>query len=179
MEKENKCFSENKQSFLSSAITDISSNIQLVDTKTSILLAAVTAILAAVTSCYEPIAKKVFKICPCSWNGVVFAIFVLVCLMSIIVLFIFGIMTISAHTPTLKYKSKWFLNKSVKDYTFDEFYKDVELMQDNDIIENMAAELYKLNDINRKKLNSYKIALSAFSIALSSAAISSLILFIS
>lgn len=70
MEKENKCFSENKQSFLSSAITDISSNIQLVDTKTSILLAAVTAILAALTSCYEPIAKKVLQVCPCSWNGV-------------------------------------------------------------------------------------------------------------
>lgn len=46
---------EIKQAFLASAISDISSYIQLSDTKVSIIMAAMVALVAAVVSCYEPI----------------------------------------------------------------------------------------------------------------------------
>ena len=39
-------------------------------------------------------------------------------------------------------------------------------MNDTDIIINMAAELYKLNDINRQKLRLMKWTLYAFSVLL-------------
>ena len=39
-------------------------------------------------------------------------------------------------------------------------------MSDEDVIVNMAAELYKLNDINRQKNATYKWALRSFSAAL-------------
>ena len=45
---------EIKQAFLASAISDISSYIQLSDTKVSIIMAAMVALVAAVVSCYEP-----------------------------------------------------------------------------------------------------------------------------
>ena len=43
---------EIKQAFLASAISDISSYIQLSDTKVSIIMAAMVALVAAVVSCY-------------------------------------------------------------------------------------------------------------------------------
>lgn len=46
---------EMKQSYLSNAISDISANIQLVDTKVSIIMAAIVAIIIGGLACYEPI----------------------------------------------------------------------------------------------------------------------------
>ena len=43
-----------RQNFLSSAISDISAYIRLADTKVSIIMAAVVAILARLLTCYEP-----------------------------------------------------------------------------------------------------------------------------
>ena len=45
------------------------------------------------------------------------------------------------------------------------YKKDVREMTDDDIIENMTAELYKLNDINRQKLNSYKWVIRCLSVS--------------
>ena len=39
-------------------------------------------------------------------------------------------------------------------------------MSDEDMIVNMAAELYKLNDINRQKSATYKWAIRSFSASL-------------
>lgn len=66
---------EIKQAFLASAISDISSYIQLSDTKVSIIMAAMVALVAAVVSCYEPILCALDKIKPCSWVGVAIVIF--------------------------------------------------------------------------------------------------------
>lgn len=40
--------------------------------------------------------------------------------------------------------------------------RDVQEMTDEDIIENMAAELYKLNDINRQKLRTNRWVIRSF-----------------
>lgn len=169
---------EIKQAFLSSAIADISSYIQLIDTKVSIIMAAIVAILAGAASCYEFITDNLDDIVPCSWKGIGIVFFTSVEVLSIIFIFVFGILTIRSHSSKVNYKSKWFLVKSTKEYSFDEFKKDVLVMSDEDVIENMSAELYKLNDINRQKSLTYKYALVSFSASLIMMAILILLVFI-
>lgn len=154
---------EIKQTFLSSAITDISTYIQLTDTKVSIIMAAVVAIIVGMATCYEPIGKSVADIIPCSWIGVLFIIFALFSAISVVLVFLFGLLTVRAHSSIVKYKSKWFLTQPTKEYSFDEFLKDVEKMNNKDIIKNMTVELYKLNDINRQKMKTLKWTLYSFS----------------
>lgn len=154
---------EMKQNFLSNAISDISTYIQLADTKVSIIMAAVVAILVGAVTCYEPIGIAVANIVPCSWLGVLFLIFVLLCAINVVLVFLFGILTVRGHSSVINYKSKWFLPKSTKEYSFDEFWNDVHMMTDEDVIKNMTAELYKLNDINRQKMKTLKWTLISFS----------------
>ena len=169
--QENEKTIEIKQSFLASAISDISTYIQLADTKVSIIMAAVVAILIGIAACYEPIGQVVANIVPCSWIGVSFIISATVGAVSIILVFLFGNLTIQSHRCKINYKSKWFLSMSTKEYSFDEFSKDVNKMTDEDIIKNMSAELYKLNDINRQKMKTMKWTLHSFSLFLIAIAI--------
>lgn len=165
-ERENKKTLEIKQTFLASAISDISTYIQLADAKVSIIMGAVVAILVGIATCYEPIENFVKNITLCSWKGVFFIIIVVIGLLSVVLVFIFGIMTVRGHSSIINYKSKWFLSKSTKEYSFVDFTNDIKRMNDNDIIINMAAELYKLNDINRQKMKTIKWTLYAFSVFL-------------
>lgn len=169
--QEKERITEIKQNFLSNAISDIASYIQLADTKVSIIMAAVVAILVGILSCYEPIYIHIGNIKPCTWLGVIFILFVIIGSISIITVFLFGILTIRGHSCIISYKSKWFLLKSTKEYSFDEFSRDIQKMTDDDIIKNMAAELYKLNDINRRKMETMKWTLYSFSVLLISIAV--------
>lgn len=157
---------EIKQNFFASAIVGITTWIQLIDTKVSILMGALVAIIVGIVACYEPIWKVVKLILPCRWKYVLLIIFTVAGVISTIVVFVFGLMTLRGHTCIINYKSKWYLPKSTKEYSFDEYSKDVQRMNDNDIIINMAAELYKLNDMHRQKAKTMKWALYAFSIFL-------------
>lgn len=157
---------EVKQSFLSSAISDISAYIQLADTKVSIIMAAVVAVIMGGFACYEPIEDLISLVNPCSWESVALIISTIVLVVSIIGVFVFGILTIRSHFSKIRYKSKWFLSHSTKEYSFDIYKEDVLSMSDEDVIVNMAAELYKLNDINRQKNVTYKWALRSFSATL-------------
>ena len=164
--QENSKSLEIKQSFLASAISDISIYIQLADTKVSIIMAAVVAILVGIAACYEPIGQVVANISPCSWIGIILIVFVILGYISIILVFLFGILTIRGHSCIINYKSKWFLSKSANEYSFDEFSKDIRKMTNEDVIKNMSAELYKLNDINRQKMKTMKWTLKSFSLFL-------------
>lgn len=157
---------EIKQNFLASAITDISTYIQLTDTKVSIIMGAVVAILVGIAACYEPIERLVNNISPCSWNGVLLTILVIIGFISTILTFVFGLLTVRGRSSIINYKSKWYLAKPTKEYSFTEFCNDIKNMNDNDVITNMAAELYKLNDINRRKLKTVKWTLIVFSVFL-------------
>lgn len=155
-----------KQSFLTSAIADISASIQLTDTKVSIIVGATVAILVGVAACYQPISDIVKSIRICSCEGKILLILFFVGLFCTAVTFLFGIITISAHSCEVKYKSKWYLKDSMEKYQFEEYMLDVSRMKEKDIILNMTAELYKLNDINRHKINTFKVTLIAFSVLL-------------
>lgn len=157
---------EVKQSSFSSAISDISAYIQLVDTKVSIIMAAVVAIIMGGVACYELIENLISLVKPCSWQGVALIISTTALVVSIAGVFVFGILTIRSHSLKIGYNSKWFLPQSTKEYSFDAYKEDILSMSDEDIIVNMAAELYKLNDINRQKNTTYRWALRSFAATL-------------
>lgn len=162
---------EIKQTFLSNAISDIAIYIQLADTKVSIIMGTLVALLAGILACYEHILQLISKIKPCSWIGTVIAIFAMWLFISFIAVFIFGILTIRGHASKIGYQSKWFLVRSTKEYSFDTYKQDINTMTDQDIIENMAAELYKLNDINQQKSKTMKWVIRFFASTLISAAV--------
>lgn len=166
-----KGMNEIKQTFLASAISDISSYIQLSDTKVSIIMASMVALVAAIVSCYEPILYALDNIKPCSWLGTTIIFFGVLFFISFVAVFVFGILTIRGHSSNIGYKSKWFWPQSTKEYSFDVYKRDVQEMTDENIIENMAAELYKLNDINRQKLRTNKWVIRSFSSTLITAGI--------
>lgn len=153
---------EMKQTFLANAITDISSNVQLIDTKVSIIMAAVVAITVGLLSGYDNIIKLFSSILPCSWRGVALLITAGANAASLLCIFIFGILTIRGHSSNVSYHSKWFFCKATKEYSLDSYKSDIWNMSERDIIENMAVELYKLNDINRQKLFTCKWTLRFF-----------------
>jgi len=169
---------EMKQVFLSNAISDISTYIQLVDTKVSIIMGSLVALIAGILACYEPIFQAFSNIKPCSWLGICIIIFTLLYLLSLIAVFVFGILTIRGHISNIGFKSKWFLPQSTKEYSFVVYKQDIEAMTEGDIIENMAAELYKLNDINRQKVKTMKWAIHSFASTLVSVAVIGLLLLI-
>ena len=172
-------FNEMKQSFLASAIADIATYIQLADTKVSIIMGALVALIAGTMACYEPIADIISRVKPCSWIGNCLVIFSVLCIGNIIAAFVYGILTIRGHVSIIDYQSKWYLSKSTQEYSFDAYKQDIISMDDKDIIENMAAELYKLNDINRQKARTMKCTIRCFAVALSTAGILGMLLLFS
>ncbi|MPM64936.1 hypothetical protein SDC9_111827 [bioreactor metagenome] len=169
---------EIKQTFLASAISDIATYIQLADTKISIIMGSLIALIAGILACYEPISQSFSDIKPCSWLGVIVIIFMLLYLLSTIAVFVFGILTIRGHVSAIGYKSKWFLSQSSKEYSFDLYKQDLQAMTDKDVIENMGAELYKLNDINRQKAKTMKWAIRSFATSLVAVAVIGILLLI-
>lgn len=167
---------EIKQEFLSNAISDIATYIQLADTKVSIIMGSLVALIAGSLACYEPIFRTFSNIKPCSWLGISITIFMLLYLFSTIGVFVFGILTIRGHVSITEYKSKWYLPQSSKQYSFDVYKRDLQAMTDSDVIENMGAELYKLNDINRQKAKTMKWAIRSFAVSLSTVAVVGLLL---
>ncbi|MBY8909855.1 hypothetical protein K6L05_08625 [Salinicoccus roseus] len=165
-----------KQSFLSDAISDIAGNIRFLDTKVSIIMAAIVAMIGGVLASINTIESLVQNISPCSWLGVLIIFLSIICLISTISVFIFGINTIKGRISNFQYNSKWFLTHPMKKYSFTAYKNDVLKMNSQDIIENMTAELYKLNDINKQKMKSMRRVIIAFSTSLISAFLLGLVL---
>lgn len=174
----NESSNEMKQNFLSNAISDITTYIQFTDTKVSIIMGSVVALVVGFLACYDLISKVLKDIMPCSWLGICICIFTLINFFSLIAVFAFGILTIRGHKSDIGYKSKWFLSQSVNEYSFDIFKEDLKIMTDEDIIENMAAELFKLNDINRQKAKTMNRTIHAFSLLISTTVIIMILLLI-
>lgn len=154
---------EQKLSFLSAAISDISSHIHLADTKVSIIIGAVVAFLAAGIACCEYIYKVVRRIPFPGAASTVLIVLSILLVLAIIGLFVSGIFTIRGHSSHINYKTKWYLPESNDKYPFEKYRKDVQAMEPHEMINEMAAELYKLNDINRQKQGAYKWVLRFFS----------------
>lgn len=174
----NKKTNEMKQVFLTSAISDMATWIQVTDTKVSIIMGALVALIAGGLSCAQYISDIFSDIKPCSWIGVMLIITIVLLFISIIGVFVFGTLTIRGHKSLINYESKWFLSKHLKEYSFEIYIKELKEMTDNDVIENMGAELYKLNDINRQKTKTMKWTIYLFASTLGIVAIIGILLLI-
>lgn len=149
-----------KQAFLSSAITDVSAWVRLVDTKISILMAVTAALVSACLTILDKISIT------CTLTGVVIIVLSLVLLCSIVSVFVFAMRAIRGQNIEIEYPSKWYLYKSIEEYGFEAFKMDVSQMNIQDIIENMSAELYKLNAVHRRKLRMYQQSLDCLILSL-------------
>lgn len=98
----NKESNETKKVFLSNAISDIATYIQLADTKVSIIMGSLVALIAGILACYEPIFQAFSNIKPCNWLGICTIIFTLLYLLSLIAVFVFGILTIRGHISNME-----------------------------------------------------------------------------
>lgn len=153
---------EAKQNFLAAAISDISSYIQFSDAKVSIVMGATVALMAGLMACSDQIAKCAEGIDPCSWRGMALIVFTAVAMVSLLCVFVFGIKTVKNHAPSVNYPSKWFIRQSCSEYSLENYLSDVAKMSADDVIENMGAELYKLNEINRQKSSSADQTIKSF-----------------
>ena len=166
-----------KQAFLSSAISDISSVIQLLDTKVSIIMGSLIALMGGLLACYESIIQAFARVEPNSWRGVLIAIIGILFFVSFAMVFAFGILTVRGRVSQVAYKSKWFVLKPTKEYSLAQYQQDVISMSNEDIIEDMAAELYKLNDINRRKMKTANMTIVWFAATLVMVTVIAVLLF--
>ena len=151
-----------KQTFLSNAIADISSYIRLTDTKVSIVMGTTGVIISMAALFRDLIFTAYTSVGQNNALEIIIVVLTLGLFFSILGVFIFGMRTIRGQSSALEYSSKWFGKQSPADYIFDIYKRDVQQMNTQDIIDNMAAELYKLNDIFRKKLKMSQRTLDCF-----------------
>lgn len=163
------------QNFLGSAISDISGYIKFSDTKVSIIMAAMGVIIAGIINCRN-IIYTTYKLMPnCSLLQLLFAVILVTFLTATVLVYFWGLQTIKSHTCEIEFKSLWFIKEKRELYSFENHRDAVEKMTDKDIVDTMAAELYKLNDINKQKMKTMKKTIKAFSVML--IALLSLVLF--
>lgn len=108
---------------------------------------------------------------PFQWFINILSIFLLLCFMGFTGTFIFGILTINFHYVQNEYSSKWFfadLKRKGKKLETDltTYIHQIDFMTRKEIIQNMAVELYKLNEISCQKLQTIKWTLRFFSFSL-------------
>ena len=123
----NKKTNEMKQVFLTSAISDMATWIQVTDTKVSIIMGALVALIAGSLSCAQYISNMFSDIEPCSWIGVTLIITIVFLFISISGVFVFGILTIRGHKSLINYESKWFLSKTLKEYPIEMYIRHYEV----------------------------------------------------
>ena len=156
----------NTSDFLKAAISDLTGNLTLLDTKISLIMATVGVILGLVVACKSNVLKAYHfyeNIC------VLKAIFLLLSvayIVSVIITFVYGIKCIMIRFGKSKSSSLWFFQ--TEDYggiTEQNYLQKVKHMTDDSIIKNLAVEVYKLNKINNRKMRTGKTTVIMFAIS--------------
>ena len=143
---------KSRRQFLGNAITDISGYIRFIDTKVGIILAFVGAAATLL------VRMKADLQCILSSSGGGGALLGILLVTEFIAAFDILCCSFAALTVRVGriegYDSKWFFPTPDGDFSegFRKYAGKVSRMTEEDITENLAAELYKLNDIYRKKL---------------------------
>lgn len=147
------------QNLLNCAISDISGYIKLIDTKVSIIMAALGIIISGIISCRGVVIGTYNKIQKYSFLNIFMCIIMLLFIVCVILVYFWGIQTIKAHYCSINYSSVWFIKEKKEEYSFEKYKQVVENMTSKDVIDTLAAELYKLNDIYKQKAKSTKYTL--------------------
>lgn len=152
--------------FLKAAITDITGNLALLDTKISIVMATVGVILGLVVACKSNLLRAFHyysSICPFNILFLFLAIFYII---SIISVFACGINCITIRFGKSKLPSLWFFETEEYDGISESKYLyKITQMRINDITKNLANEVYKLNTINNRKMHAGRRTIVLFAIS--------------
>jgi len=154
------------QSFLCCAITDVSGHIKFLDTKVSIVMAALGVIMSGTINCRK-IVYETYRIVQteCLLH-IIFCVVAALFFINIVLVYIWGLLTIKTHVCNIDFKSLWFIKDKKEKYPFEAYMLEVKKMTTKDIIDNISAELYKLNDIYRQKVSTTRKTIVVFAIAL-------------
>jgi len=151
---------ESKKSVLLAAISDLSGNLKLIDTKVSIIIASSGIFFGGLINCRSNILKayrsfESFPLCKYFFFGVA-----LIYIISILALLFFGIRTIIPRIGKSKRFSIWFFNTD--DVSEDEYKTKIQKYSDENLIDTLESEVYKLNKINRTKIHQSQKAVISF-----------------
>lgn len=168
---------ESTNDFLKLAISDLTGNLTLLDTKISIIMATVGVILGLVVACKSNILKAYYFYEDVCIFKVLFLFLSGTYIVSIILTFVYGIKCIIIRFGKSKSSSLWFFQ--TEDYdgiTEQNYIKRVKFMTDESVMKNLAVEVYKLNRINNRKMRTGKTTIILF--AISCAVISALMIMV-
>lgn len=174
-----KCISsyDSTNDFLKVAISDLTGNLTLLDTKISIIMATVGVILGLVVACKSNILKAYYFYEDICIFKAVFLLLSAAYIVSIIFTFVYGIKCIMIRFGKSKSSSLWFFQTEDNGgITEQNYIKRVKYMTDESIMKNLAVEVYKLNRINNRKMLTGKTTIILF--AISCAIISALMIMV-
>ncbi len=159
---------ELKLTFLEAAINDISGNIKFLDAKMSIIMATMGVIIGGLISCRENLNETYQNLNDINqntqttnWKLIFFLVVFIAYLISTLLAFGFGISTLTARGINVNFDSLWYID-SKKMIEFNTFLKRINILSSTNIIENMSCELYKINNINKIKMQRTKYSLLFF-----------------
>lgn len=174
-----KCISsyDSTNDFLKVAISDLTGNLTLLDTKISIIMATVGVILGLVVACKSNILKAYYFYEDICIFKAIFLLLSAAYIISIIFTFVYGIKCIMIRFGKSKSSSLWFFQTEDNGgITEQNYIKRVKYMTDESIMKNLAVEVYKLNRINNRKMLTGKTTIILF--AISCAIISALMIMV-
>lgn len=154
------------QNFLNSAINDVSGWIKFLDTKVSIIMVALGVVISGIINCREIIYDTYQMLQVYSLLHIFFCVLVFMFAIATALVYFWGLQTIKAHRCNINFKSLWFIIDKKDDYPFEIYKEDIKKMTEKDVIDALAAELYKVNDIYRQKAVTMKRTICVFGIAL-------------
>lgn len=154
------------QNFLNSAINDVSGWIKFLDTKVSIIMVALGVVISGIINCREIIYDTYQMLQVYSLLHIFFCVLVFMFAIATALVYFWGLQTIKAHRCNINFKSLWFITDKKDDYPFEIYKEDIKKMTEKDVIDALAAELYKVNDIYRQKAVTMKRTICVFGIAL-------------
>ena len=167
----------NTSDFLKAAISDLTGNLTLLDTKISLIMATVGVVLGLVVACKSNVLKAYhFYEDICIFKAI-FLLLSVAYIVSVIITFVYGIKCVMIRFGKSKSSSLWFFQ--TEDYggiTEQNYLQKVKHMTDESITKNLAVEVYKLNRINNRKMRTGKITIIMF--AISCAIISALMIMV-
>lgn len=153
------------QNYLISAISNLAQNINLLDTKVSILMGTSGLILGLIVTCRSNVyyAYLIFK--TNTVTNFVFFFLVACYLFSLFETFYFGLKSLISRIGKSKHDSLWFFSTENKKTSEDQYYKKVYDLSDKEMIKSLSSEVYKLNSINCIKIKNSKFSIVFFSIS--------------
>ena len=168
---------ETTDEFLKAAISDLTGNLNLLDTKISIIMATVGVILGLVVACKENILKAYHFYSSGCFLRIVFLSLSALYILTIIATFVCGINCITIRFGKSQSTSLWFFKtEAYGGISEKEYYSRVNKLTNKQITKNLANEVYKLNIINNRKMASGRMTVTLF--AVSSAVITILMIMV-